>query len=176
VNFSKDAAIEDWDQLDDLLGAMREKVAEKEKRVSKRDAEVAAVAARHSGRIDELSAEVSAMETRALAFLETKKEIFGEPAKTGEGRKAGPRFKDLLHGRVGTRQVPAKVLPIRGLSFDEIVEYIRASTRTSLKRFVRTTHEINKQKVIAEMDEETLSDVGLEIRRDDKLYIDLKKA
>ena len=38
MNFSKDAAIEDWDQLDDLLGAMREKVAEKDKRISKRDA------------------------------------------------------------------------------------------------------------------------------------------
>ncbi len=170
MNRKKDAPIEDWDALDDLMGAMREKRAERDKRVARRDAEVAEVAARHSPKIDDLNAQISTMEATAMAFLEQRRAEFGEP-----GGKA-PRFRDLLHGRVGARQVPPKVVTVRDLTFDDVVEYLAASKRASLKKFLKVTTSLDRAKVISEMDEATLEDVGLQIVREDRLYVDLKEA
>lgn len=165
------SGIAGWDELDAVLGELREVVAERDRKVAKRDAEVAEVANKHSGRIDELEAEIGAREGRVRTFLEAVKDSFGAP-----GTKA--RFKDLVHGRVGARQGSPKLVTLRGLSEDEVVAYMvgDAARKRTLGKFVRTTVALDKKKILAEMDPATMADVGLGRDQEDVLFFDLKEA
>jgi len=155
-----------WDEVDDVLGEMRKVVALRDKAVAKRDLEIAKIAESHAGDINTLENEIAGLRVKVTDFMQAHKAEFGEPGTRG-------RFRDLLHGRVGFRQAAPKLDVLRSMTFDDIVEYMLAHA-DRLGRFIRTTHEPNRQAILADMDVDTMVEVGLQIVQDDRPFIDPK--
>lgn len=159
---------QDWTATEALLGELRELCASRDCIAAERDAEVALVAQRYAGDLDALDARVAGVRERIATFVEANRTEFGQPGTKG-------RFKDLAHGRVGFRLTSPRLDTLRGLTTDQVVEYMLAN-RERFGGFIRTTHELARATILASMDKDTMIEVGLTIKQDDRPFIDPKKG
>ena len=157
-----------WEDLDDLLGQMREQTSKLDKAKAKRDAEVAVIAQEHADKIETLTTILAVQQAKVEVFLSEHRAEFPAPGEEG-------RFKDLIHGRVGFRQATPKLATLRGLTEDEVVEFMLTNKRR-FERYLRIRTALDKSSILSEMPAEVMEEVGLAVQQDDNSFCSLKKG
>lgn len=158
---------QNWSDVETLLGELREMTGNRDALVGKRDSKVADIAQHYAPDIDALTIRVDSLGKKIAEFVQAHHSEFGEPG-------TGGRFRDLEHGRVGFRSAPAHLETLRGLTFEQVVEYMLPHKR--LSRFVRIKHELNRVAILSDMDKDVMEEVGVVAVASDNPFIDLKKG
>lgn len=148
------------DEAEVLVGRIADLKHEEQSLKAAMDAELTAVRQRYETRLSALAVEVS------------------DKVKDMEGWAAADRTQwgdrksvDMLHGVVGWRVNPPSVKPLRGYTWQAVLDRILALGRSE---FVRTKEEVNKEALLAAREVEDLRPLYVTVEQEDTFFVEPK--
>lgn len=127
--------------------------------------EVAKVREKHARRVNELNQTKAESFEKVQAYAEGKKELLFTKTKSLE----------WLHGRIGFRQGTPKTDKPKGITWDAMLKLLKENNFTNL---IRTKEEIDKEKIIASREDESLmgklAKIGLVVIQDETFFVEPK--
>lgn len=154
--------IKSREEMERLIGEIRELTIRRDKLTVQRDAEQAAIDERYEKPMAEIGEQLDAKMLLAQNWAENN------PAEFGARKSI-----EFVNGQVGFRTGQPKLARLAGWTWDRILEAVGRV----LPDYVRVKKEVDRERIIA--DRETLApvlkDIGVKVEQDEAFFVDPKR-
>jgi phage host-nuclease inhibitor protein Gam len=154
-------------EMEALVGQIAALQLQLNERTARMDQDLTDIRAQYEGVLDHLAQEIQTRTALVEGWADSHPEEFPE----------GKKSIDIVHGSIGFRTDPPKVLPVRKRFTVKIIVSLLKKVAWGPKYIRQPDPQIDKEAILQDrktLTEEQLAKVGLKIVQDESFYIDLK--